>query len=59
MQRAEFLLCDEAMLDPIAIDDDAKLVHDIAGEGAGLVLVSHDAQLVSALSTRTHVLPVA
>ncbi|KWX23735.1 ABC transporter [Mycolicibacterium wolinskyi] len=61
VQRPEFLLCDEptAMLDPIATDDVAKLLHDIAREGASLVLVSHDAELVSALSTRTHVLPVA
>lgn len=47
-----FLLCDEptAMLDPIAAGDIVELLRQIAGESTGLVLVSHNPRVVSALA---------
>ncbi|WP_019971947.1 ABC transporter ATP-binding protein [Mycobacterium sp. 141] len=58
-QQPAIVLCDEptAMLDPIATDHVAELLRDVAAGGASVVLVSHDADLVSALSTRAHTLP--
>jgi peptide/nickel transport system ATP-binding protein len=58
-QQPTIVLCDEptAMLDPIATDHVAELLRDVADGGASVVLVSHDADLVSALSTRAHTLP--
>ena len=58
-QQPTIVLCDEptAMLDPIATDHVAELLSDVADGGASVVLVSHDADLVSALSTHTHTLP--
>lgn len=48
----QFLLCDEptAMLDPIAANDIADLLKQIAAEGTGIVLVSHNPRLVGALA---------
>jgi peptide/nickel transport system ATP-binding protein len=47
-----FLLCDEptAMLDPIAAGDVTDLLKQIAAEGTGIVLVSHNPRLVDALA---------
>lgn len=47
-----FLLCDEptAMLDPIAAGAIADLLEQIAAEGTGVVLVSHNPRLVDALA---------
>lgn len=61
VQRPAFVLCDEptAMLDPIATGHVAALLRQLAEDGAGVVLVSHDAQLVDALSSRTRTLPAA
>jgi peptide/nickel transport system ATP-binding protein len=58
-QQPAIVLCDEptAMLDPIATDHVAELLRDVADGGASVVLVSHDADLVNALSTRVHPLP--
>ncbi|MEE6163986.1 MULTISPECIES: ABC transporter ATP-binding protein [unclassified Mycolicibacterium] len=58
-QQPTIVLCDEptAMLDPIASDHVAELLREVAEGGASVVLVSHDADLVGALSTRAHTLP--
>ena len=54
-QQARFVLCDEptAMLDPIAAGDVAAQLRDLAAAGAVVVLVSHDPQLVAAVSSTT------
>ncbi|MDF2824530.1 MAG: artM 1 [Mycobacterium sp.] len=46
------LLCDEptAMLDPIAAGDVVALLRQIAAEGTGIVLVSHNPRVVGALA---------
>lgn len=47
-----FLLCDEptAMLDPIAAGDITTLLGQIAADGTGIVLVSHNPRVVHALA---------
>jgi len=47
-----FLLCDEptAMLDPIAAGDITALLGQIAADGTGIVLVSHNPRVVHALA---------
>ncbi|MGE2689305.1 ABC transporter ATP-binding protein [Mycolicibacterium pulveris] len=51
VQRPAFVLCDEptAMLDPIASADVVQMLREI-GTYAGIALVSHDEELVDALS---------
>lgn len=51
VQRASYVLCDEptAMLDPIATADVVDVLREVAASAA-VVLVSHDAALVEALS---------
>ena len=53
VQRPRFVLCDEptAMLDPIAAADVVALLRGLARD-SGLVVVSHDAAVVEALSDR-------
>ncbi|MGW0162010.1 ABC transporter ATP-binding protein [Mycobacterium sp. NPDC003323] len=53
-QRAGTVLCDEptAMLDPIATAAVVALLRQIAADGAAVVLVSHDPDLVAALADR-------
>lgn len=50
-QRARTVLCDEptAMLDPIAAASVVGLLRQIADDGATVVLVSHDPDLIAAL----------
>lgn len=50
--RPRFLLCDEptAMLDPIAAAAVVQLVRQMADEGAGVVVVSHDPRVVAGLT---------
>ncbi|MGU3501296.1 ABC transporter ATP-binding protein [Mycobacterium sp. C31M] len=52
VQQARTVLCDEptAMLDPIAAASVVGLLRQVAGDGATVVLVSHDPDLVAALS---------
>ncbi|MBU8815586.1 ATP-binding cassette domain-containing protein [Mycolicibacterium goodii] len=56
----QFLLCDEptAMLDPIAARDITDLLKQLAAEGTGIVLVSHNPRLVSELADCVSVLGV-
>ncbi|WP_084294127.1 ABC transporter ATP-binding protein [Mycolicibacterium flavescens] len=58
VQRASYVLCDEptAMLDPIATGDVVDVLREVGGTAA-VVLVSHDAALVEALSDE--VLPLS
>jgi ABC-type dipeptide/oligopeptide/nickel transport system ATPase subunit len=50
--RPTFLLCDEptAMLDPIAAAAVVQVVRQMADEGAGVVVVSHDPRIVAGLT---------
>ncbi|PYE16857.1 peptide/nickel transport system ATP-binding protein [Williamsia limnetica] len=55
VQRPRYLLCDEptAMLDPIATADVAELLRSIEVSGTGVVLVSHDPDIISELCSTT------
>ncbi|MGB3484358.1 MAG: ATP-binding cassette domain-containing protein [Mycobacterium sp.] len=52
MGMPRFLLCDEptAMLDPIAAGAVVELLKQVAAESTGIVLVSHNPKVVSALA---------
>jgi ABC-type dipeptide/oligopeptide/nickel transport system ATPase subunit len=58
VQRADYVLCDEptAMLDPIATDHVARVVRELAG-AAAVLLVSHDPDLIDRLCDSAIYLP--
>lgn len=55
VQQPRYLMCDEptAMLDPIASADVAALLRSMADQGTGIVLVSHDHDIIDELCSTT------
>ncbi|ORM26861.1 ATP-binding cassette domain-containing protein [Williamsia sp. 1135] len=55
VQQPRYLMCDEptAMLDPIASADVVTMLRSIAAGGTGIVLVSHDPDIIDELCSTT------
>ncbi len=55
VQQPRYLMCDEptAMLDPIASADVVTMLRSLAAEGTGIVLVSHDPDIIDELCSTT------
>lgn len=55
VQQPRYLMCDEptAMLDPIASADVVAMLRSVAAAGTGIVLVSHDPDIIDELCSTT------
>ncbi|OZG26239.1 ABC transporter [Williamsia sp. 1138] len=55
VQHPRYLMCDEptAMLDPIASADVVAMLRSVAAAGTGIVLVSHDPDIIDELCSTT------